>query len=124
MWSQIPTVNFSPRSCAIWISRLSAARLRSCCSRREAHHPHVGKSLHVEEIGIARRQEAAVFVAEDDDQRVESVLGQHIEIARPVSLVVEAAFPLGTVEGVDGQCPLGSERLFLGIADFAERLLG
>lgn len=58
-----------------------------------ADHPDIGKASHVEEVGIARREETTVLVTEDYYEGVKPVLRQHIEIPHPIHFVMESASP-------------------------------
>ena len=80
-----------------------------------------GELLHVEEIGIERRHEAAVFVAEDDDEAVDAVGGQRVEVAGPVGFVVQAALEVGALHGVHGDAAFGEVGLLGGVADILRR---
>jgi hypothetical protein len=74
--------------------------------RGDADHAHVGELLDIEEARVCRGEKSAVLVAEDHHEAIEAVPSQRIEVARPVRLVVEPAFPIRPVHGVDGDCPL------------------
>ena len=91
---------------------------------RDAHHAHVGKPLHVEEIRIARREEAAVLVAEDDDQRVEAVLRQQYRDTAPSRPRRRTGSPNRRGSRCRSRAaPVGHRRLLVRLAHFAERLL-
>ena len=90
----------------------------------DAHHFDVGEFLHVEEVGIERRHEAAVLVAEDDDEAVDAVGGQRVEVALPVRFVVEAALEVGALHGVHGDAAFGEVGLLGGVADVLEGVGG
>ena len=70
-----------------------------------------GKLLDVEKVRIERRHEAAVFVAEDDDEAVDAVGGQGVEVALPVSRR-EAALEVSALHGVHGDAASGEIRSF------------
>jgi hypothetical protein len=90
----------------------------------QADHAHVGELLDVEEVRIAGRQEAAVLVAEDDDQGVEAVPHQQVQVTGPVIRIVEATFPVGPVHGVNGQGPLPHVRPLGGLPHLGQRRAG
>ncbi len=122
MWSQMPTREVQPAVVRHLDQAVERGEVALLLLAGDAHHPHVGESLDIEEVRIRRRQEAAVLVAEDHHQRVETVLGQQVEIAGPVGLVVEAALPVSPVHGVDGDGPLADGRCLDRFADFAQGL--
>src|SRR5215467_1239687 len=76
----------------------------------EADHKNAGKTRRVEEVGIRRREEPAVLVAEDDQEAVEAARGERVEVARPVVLVVEAALPVSAIHRVDRERAIADRR--------------
>jgi hypothetical protein len=84
-------------------------------------HADVAEALDIKKVGIGRCEEAAVLVAEDHHQRIEPVLRQHVQVARPVRLVVKALLPAGPVHGVKRQRALRHGRPFDGVVDLAQR---
>ena len=89
-----------------------------------AHHFDFGKLLHVEEERVEGRHEAAVFVAEDDDEAVDAVGGQGVEVTLPVGLVIEAALEVSALHGVHGDAAFGEIGLLGGVADVLEGVGG
>ena len=86
----------------------------------DAHHFDLGKLLHVEKEGIERRHEAAVLIAEDDDEAVDPVGGQGVEVTLPVRLVIEAALEVSALHRVHGDAAFGEVGLLAGVADILE----
>ena len=91
--------------------------------RCDANQADLGEGFEIEEVGVERGHEAAVFVAEDDGEGVDAAGGEEVEVALPVIGVVEAGFEVGAVHGVKLQdteqalMPTTSPRLIqLGVA--------
>ena len=87
-------------------------------------HFDVGKFLHVEEERVKGRHEAAVFVAEDDDEAVDPVGCQGVEVTLPVRFVIEAALEVSALHGVHGDAAFGEVGLLGGVADILEGVVG
>src|ERR1043166_4115350 len=85
----------------------------------EPDHFHAVETGGIEKIGIGRREESAILVTEDDQKSVESIFREEIEIARPVALVVEPAFPMRPVPGVDRERAIAHEWRFRRVVYFA-----
>ncbi len=124
MWSQMPAVTSMPRSCARRIRVRNAAAFLACCGFCEPDQFDFGKLLHVEEERIEGRHEAAVFVAEDDDEAVDPVACQGVEVALPMCLVIEAALEVSALHGVHGDAAFGEIGLLGGVAHILERVGG
>src|SRR5262245_44266400 len=76
----------------------------------ETEHAHAWKTRRVEEVGIGRREKAAVLVAEDDQEAVEAARGERVEVARPVVLIVEAALPIRAIHRIDRKRAIADRR--------------
>ena len=89
---------------------------------RLPNHPHVAEPRHVDEIRIRRREVPAVLIAKDQHERVEPILRQHVEVRRPIRLVVEPRLEARPVHRIHRQRPLGHIRLLRRLAHLTQRI--
>ena len=79
---------------------LKCLRVLGLLTFRHSIKLHVGKLFDIEKVGIDRRHESTVLVAEDDDIAVDAVLGEHVEITLPIGFIVETLFKQSSLHRV------------------------
>src|SRR5579859_3044555 len=90
----------------------------------ETRHPDAGITVDVKKVRIAGRQESSILISKNHYQRIKAIFGQFVQVAGPILFIIEAAFPISAVHGIDGNRPGMYGRFFIGVFHSVERHRG